>query len=151
MREHQDMAPVMGLMRKHIGEHGPPSRPLSSPAPREFRNLELRLIGQRIGEHAETLSGTFCVGGSSLLHRTAIRIEPSGAFQVRCGIPEPGKAVVVKVREDRSDGASSTTLGSRRLGTPSSRVEMREKKLVHRVIDQVGFQQNISNMEQGFV
>jgi hypothetical protein len=59
---------------------------------------------------------------------------------MRGGIPEPSEAAVVKVRKDRSDGAATTVLGSGRLGTPSPRVEMREKELIHRVIHRVGFQ-----------
>ena len=59
---------------------------------------------------------------------------------MRGGILEPREAVVVKMGEDRGDGATGVALGSGRLGAPSPRVEMREKELVHRVIDRVGFQ-----------
>jgi len=140
VHELQDLAPVVGLMRKHVGKHGASGRPCSQPATGELRDPALWPIGQRIGEHAETLRRAFSVSGGSLLHRAAVRVERGGTFQVRGGIPEPSEAAVVKVREDRGDGTTTIAVGSGRLGTPSSRVEVREKELIHRVIDRVGFQ-----------
>ena len=151
VHEQQHLAAVVGLMREHVGKHGASGGPCSQPATGKFRDPALWLIRQRIGEHAETLRRAFSVSSGSLLHRAAIWIEPSGAFQVRGGIPEPSKAAVVKVREDRGDGASAIVLGTGRLGAPSPRVEVREKELVHRVINRVGFQQDVSNLDQGFV
>lgn len=147
MCEQQDLAPVVGLMRKHVGKHRSSGRPRSPPAiPREFCDLPLLPRRQCIAEHAETQRRTSSVGGGSLLHRAAIWVERQGTFQVRRGIPEPGEAGVVKVREDRGNGATTTAFGSRRLGAPSPRVEVRKKELVHRVIDRVGFKQNVSNL-----
>ena len=150
VREQQDLTSMVGLMRKHVGKHGAAGGPFSQPATGEFRDPALWLIRQRLGEHAEALHRAFSVGGGSLLHRAAIWIERSGTFQVRGGIPEPGEAGVVKVREDRGDGATTIAIGSGRLGTPGPRVETREKELIHRVIDRVGFQQDVSNLDQGF-
>jgi hypothetical protein len=151
VEEHQNLAPVVGLMRKHVRKHGGADWPFSQPATGEFRDPALGIVGQSIGKHAETLRRAFFVGGGRLLHRAAIWIEPSGTFQVRGGIPEPSEAAVVKVREDRGDGAASTTLRAGRLGAPSPRVEMHEKELVHRVIDGVSLLQDISNLDQGFI
>jgi hypothetical protein len=58
---------------------------------------------------------------------------------MRGGILEPREAGVVKMREDRGDGATGMALGSGRLGAPCPRVEMREKELVHSVIDRLVF------------
>ena len=152
VREQQDLAPVVGFMRKHVGKHGAAGGPGGHIAiPGEFRDLAIGLTGQRIGEHAEALRRAFLVGGGSLLYRAVSGIERSGTLQVRGGVPEPGETGVVKVRKDRGYGASTIAIGSGRLGMPGPRVEVREKKLVHRVIHRVSFQQDVSNLDQGLV
>ena len=107
VREHRDLPAMVGLMRKHVGEHGAASGPdLRIAVTGEFRDPALRIRGQRVGEHAETLRGAFLMRGGSLLDRAAMRVEQGRAFQVRRGIPEPRHADVVEVRENRGDGAT---------------------------------------------
>src|SRR5215472_11894665 len=56
VRKHNDLPPVVSLMRKHVAEHRAARRPGSRPAPsRKFRYLARRFSGKRIGEHAKTL------------------------------------------------------------------------------------------------
>jgi hypothetical protein len=141
VREHQDLATVVRLMRKHVRPHGAAGWPNGRPtAARELPYLAFWLSGESVGEHAQTLRRTFFVGGGGLLHGDAIGIDWSGAFQVRGGILDPDETIVVKMRENGGDGAAAAALGFGQLRAPSSRVEIREKELVHRVIDRVGFQ-----------
>ena len=152
VREHRDLAAMVGLMRKHVGKHRAASRPdLHVAVTGEFRDPAIRISGESVGEHAETLRRAFLMRGGSLLDRAAMRVEQGGAFQVRRGIPEPRDADVVEVRENRGDGATVAELRSWRMGAPSPRVEMREKELIHRLIDGKGFQQGVSNLGQDLV
>ena len=149
VRQHQDLTSMVGLVGKHVGKHGCACGPCSSKAiARKFRDLALWPSGQRIGKHAQTLCRALPVRGRGLLHRTAVRTQRGRTLQVRSRIPEPCDTGVVKVCEDRGDGAAATALGSGRLGAPSPRVKMREKELVHRIIDRVGFQQHVANLDQ---
>ena len=52
---------------------------------------------------------------------------------------EPHKTTVVEVREDRGDRTTGAWL-SRRLGSPCTPVQMREEKLIHRIVGSVGFE-----------
>jgi hypothetical protein len=51
----------------------------------------------------------------------------------------------VKVREDRGDGSSATTLSVGQLSAPGSWIEVREQKLIHRIIYRISFEQDVAN------
>jgi len=139
---------MVGFMRKHVGEHGSASGPYSRPASaREFRDLALGFGGQSVGEHAETLRGAFSVRDGSLLHGAAVRIERGRTFQVRGGMLKPHETAVVQVDENRGDGAAIVALYSRRLRAPRLGVEVREQELIHCVVDGVGFQEDVANVD----
>ena len=53
--------------------------------------------------------------------------------------------------EDRGDCAPATARCPKRPHTPGPRVKLREKQLIHRVIDCVSLQKNITNFDKGFV
>ena len=53
----------------------------------------------------------------------------------------------MNVREDRGDGSAAITLCSRQLQSPGLRVEVREQQLIHGVVDCVGFQQDVANLD----
>ena len=57
----------------------------------------------------------------------------------------------MKVREDRSDGAATSASECGRLSAPGAWIEMREEELIHRVIDRVGFEEDVANFSEAFV
>jgi hypothetical protein len=85
------------------------------------------------------------VRGSRLLHGAAVGIEWPRTLQMRRGILQPHKTVVVQVREDGRDGPATAFL-TRRLGAPRTSVEMREHELVHCVVARVGFEQAVADL-----
>jgi len=147
VRQQQDLTPVVGLVREHVGEHASARRPRPCPtSARENRDPAIGLSGKRIGEHTETLGRAFFVRGRGLPYRAAVRIEWYRTLQVRGGAPQPYKTAVVKVRKDGSD-ASAGISGSRgRARAPCQRVKVCQQELIHRVIDGVGFQQDVANL-----
>ena len=115
-----DLPPMMGLVRKHVGEHRRSGRPRPQPSPRKFRYFAVRSGGQGIDKHSETLLCALSVGERCLLHRAAIGIQWSRAPEVRGIVPQPDETAVVQVREDGGDGP--VALRSGQLFAPGLRV-----------------------------
>lgn len=134
-------------MRKHVAEHGCTRRPLAQLSARKFGDLPPGTFGQRLGEHAQTLRRTPVMCRCRLFHRAAFGIESRRTLQVWSGISQPGEPVVVQMREDRSD-RSAVILRSGNLGAPGPRIKVRQDELIHRIVDRVGFQQDIANVFQ---
>ena len=63
-------------------------------------------LGGATLDNAETLRGTFLVGGGGLPRSAAMGIERRGAGEMRRGFSEPDEAAVVEVRVDLRDGAA---------------------------------------------
>src|SRR5581483_4928057 len=53
--EHQDLAAMVRLMRKHVGEHRCPGRPGPQPSSRKLRDLALAAGRQSLSDHAKAL------------------------------------------------------------------------------------------------
>src|ERR1700675_1136244 len=130
MREHADLAAMMGFVRKHVAEYFHAHRPRLSPA------VSLKLfdaaatIAERFGEHFDAAGAAFSERRAGLPRRAARTGELLRNFQVPRSKPDPLGADVVHVREDRRNGAD---LGGR-FSVPGTRVEMFEKQLVHALI-----------------
>jgi len=120
--QHQDLAAVVRLVRKHVSEHGPSGGPRLRPAAaRELRNAAIRHRREGIRNHTQALRGTLAMRGSRLLHRTAVGIERLRTLQMRRGIFQPHQTAVVQMREDRRDGPPAAFF-ARRLRAPRARV-----------------------------
>src|SRR5438270_4765866 len=140
---------MMRFVREHVGEHGASGGPGRHPTvAREFPDTALRLSGQGVGQHAEALRRAFPVCRSDLPHRAPMRIERRGAVQMRGGISQPRKTVVVQMRKDGGDGAALPLL-TWKLRAPGTWIKMGKQKLVHGVVDRVGLQQRVANLSQG--
>src|SRR5271157_1311892 len=112
-----------------------------------FCNTAIWSGRESIRQHAQALRRTSPVRGSGLLHGAAVGIERRRTLQMRRGIPQPRKTVVVQVREDGRD-SPATAFFTRRLGAPRTCVEMRKDQLIHRIIARVGFEQRVANLGQ---
>jgi len=111
VREHQNLAAVMRLVREHVREHAPSGGPRLRPtAAREFFNAAIRSGRKRVRQHAQALRGAFPVRGGSLLYGAAVRIQRRRTFQMRRGIFQPHKTAVVQMREDGGDRPAAAFL-----------------------------------------
>ena len=136
------------LVREHVGEHGRPGGPNSCPASaRKLGDLAVRLSGESVGEHAEALRGALFVGSGSFFHGAAIGFERRRTLEMRSGMLDPYEAAVMQMRENGSNGATAAAVDSAQLGAPSPRIEMLQQELIHGVVDGVGFQDDIANLE----
>ena len=142
MRQHQNLSPMMRLMRKHVGEHRSASRPHRNPTPAiEFRHPPIRPSSQRIRQHPQTLCRTLLMRRSSLPHRAPVRIQRHRTLQMWRRIPNPNQPAVMQMRKERSNRPSAPCL-TRRRSPPSTRIQMRQQMLVHQIIDGVSLNQN---------
>lgn len=124
VRQHQNLAAMMRLVREHVREHGPSGGPRLGPtAARELRNAAIRSGGKSVGQHAQTLRGAPFVRGGSLFHGAAVGIEWRRTLQMRRGILQPDQTAVVEMREDGCDCAATAFL-TWRLGAPRTSVEI---------------------------
>ena len=148
VRQHQNLAAMMRLVREHVSKHRPAGWPSLRPTPaREFHHTPTRRCGQSIRQHPQALRPTFPMCRSSLLNRAMVRIQRRRTLQMRRRILQPRQPAVVQMREYRRD-RSAAALFSRQLRTPSTRVQLRQNKLVHRVVARISFQQRIANLSQ---
>src|SRR5438309_2107528 len=143
--QHQNLTAMVGLVREHVSEHGPSGGPRWRPTvARELCNAAIRSGRESIRQHAQALGGAFLLRSSSLLHGAAVGIEWRRTLQMRCRPLQPLKRGFVQMSEDGRDGPAIAFLTGR-LGTPRTRVEMREDELVHGVVECVGFEQGVAN------
>ena len=66
-------------------------------------------------------------------------------------MPQPDEAAVMQMGEDGGDGAIAACYGSRfssgQFCAPGLRVEMREQKLVHVIVNRVDLKQDIADLD----
>lgn len=130
MREHADLATVVGFVGKHVAQHFHANRPRLRPAVSVKLFDPARIIAECFSEHFGAASGAFGQCGAGLLRRAVGAIELARNFQVRGGQPDPFGADVVHVGEDRGDGAGLAG----RFGAPGARVEMFDEHLIHALV-----------------
>jgi len=130
MREHADLPAMVRFVRNHVAEHFHAGRPRSSPSV----SLKLRnaaaTIAERFGEHLLAASRAVAQSRASLPRRTVRAIELPRNFQMRSREPDPLRAHVVHVREDRRNVADFAG----RFCFPRGRWELFDQNLVHPVI-----------------
>jgi len=133
---------MMRLVGKHVSKHCPASRPHRSPTPpAKLRHAPISSARQRIGQHAQTLRRALFVGSSSLLHRAPVRIQRRRTLQIRRRIPYPNQPAVMQMCKDGSNSPSTPRLPQRR-SPPSPSIKVRQKMLIHQIIDGISLDQN---------
>jgi len=137
---------MVGLMGKHVGEHGRPGRPRAEPSTRKFRDFAVGARGESVGEHAQTLCRALLVRAGGLPHCATPRVESSRTPEMWSVLSEPDEAAVMQMREDGRDGAMSLCLGQ--LCAPGFRVKVGENQLIHCVIYGVSLEQNVAHLGQ---
>jgi len=130
MREHTHLPAMVGFVRKHVTQHFHANR--QGRAQPSLRNFSTRPspTAERFSEHLRAASGALRQSGTGLPRRAVRAVELSRNFQVRSCKPDPLGADIVHVREDRRNGAGLAG----RFGSPSGRVKMFDKNLVHALI-----------------
>ena len=146
MAQHDDLPPMMRLMRKHVREHGgPPAGHTGTQLPRE--NFGTRRRGSGWTKHPSTFAGTAAHSSYA---------PPPLASKVST-VQDPAQ---LRTLQKRQPNSSATPAGScanaqrwpqssalppscaRQLRPPRPRVEMRQQQLVHRVVDGISLEQN---------
>ena len=130
MREHADLAAMMGFVRKHVAEHFDADRPGLRPAVSMKLFDASAITAECLGEHLRAASGAVGQSPTGLLWSTVRAVKLGWHLQMRSSKPDPLGADVVHVREDRGNGASLAG----RLGVPRARVEIFDEHLVHALI-----------------
>jgi len=142
MRQHQNLPPMMRLMRKHISKHRPSRRPRPRPtATPEFRHAPLLSARQGIRKHPYTLHRALPVRRSGLSNGASRRIQRRRTPQMRRRTLEPNQPAVMQMRKDRSNRPPAES-ASRQFRPPSPRIKMRQQPLIHRIVDRICLDQN---------
>jgi hypothetical protein len=135
MRQHQNLPPMMRLMRKHVSEHRPSRRPRPRPtATPEFGHAPLLPARQGIRKHADTLRRALPVRSSGLSHRAPRRIQRRRTLQVRRRTLQPNQPAVMQMRKDRSNRPPAES-ASGQFRPPSPWIKIRHQPLIHRIVD----------------
>ena len=108
MREHTHLPAMVGFVSKHVAQHLQANRPRRSPAVSVKLLDAAPRIAERSSEHLRAASGALGQCRTGLLRRAVRAIEQWWNLQVRSGKPNPLRADIVHVREDRHNGAGLT-------------------------------------------
>ncbi len=120
MREHADLAAMVGFVGKHVAEHFNAHGPRGGEAvPGEL--FDMAATGAKgFSEHLDAAGGALRQSRTRLLRGAVGTVELRWNLEVRRGEPDPLAADVVHVGEDRGDGADVAA----RFGFPRGRVEV---------------------------
>ena len=130
MREHTHLPAMVGFVRKHVAQHFRANRPRPGPAVPEKLLDAAPITAERFREHLLAASGAFDQCRTGLPRRAARAVELPWNLQVRSGKPDPLRADIVHVREDRRNGAGLAG----RFNFPGGRVKMFDENLVHAIV-----------------
>src|SRR5258707_6025110 len=129
MRKHTYLPAMVRFVRKHVAQHFRASLPGRSPAV-PTKLVDAATTAQRFRKHLSAASGALGQARAGLLPRAVRALEQSWNFQVRSCKPDPLRADIVHVREDRRNGAGLAG----RLRFPSDTVKMFDNNLVHAIV-----------------
>jgi hypothetical protein len=130
MREHTYLPAMVRFVRKHVAQHFHANRPRRSPAISAKLLDATPTAAERFSEHLRAASGALGQSRTSLLRRAVRAIKLWWNLQVRSGKPDPLRADIVHVREDRRNRADVAG----RFGSPGGRVKMFDKDLVYAIV-----------------
>jgi hypothetical protein len=133
VREHTDLAAVVGLVSQHVAEHFEAGGPGLSPAVADEcldASFVARHFAERFRQHFGAASGAFGQRIPSLLRREVRTAELSRNLQVRSRQPDPLAADVVHVGEDGRNAADF----ARRFGRPEFGGKVLDENLVYPII-----------------
>src|SRR5712691_13357561 len=122
---------MVGFVRKHVAQHFQANRPRPSPAVSEKLLDAAPTTAERFSEHLRAASRALGQSRASLLWRAVRAVELCWNLQMRSCKPDPLRADIVHVGEDRRNGASFVFAGW--FGSPGGRVKMLDKNLVHAI------------------
>ena len=128
MREHAHLPAMVSFVRKHVAEHFQANWHWPSPA--VAMKIFDATVAERLIEHLHAASGALRQGRTGLLRRAVRAVELGWHLQVRCCQPDPLRADIVHVGEDRRNRAALTG----RFGSPRGRVKIFDKKLVYAIV-----------------
>ena len=142
MRQHQNLSPMMRLVREHIGKHRPSRTPRARPtAAPEFLHAPRLSARQYIRKHPYTLRRTLPVRRSGLRNGAPRRIQRRRTLQMRRRTFQPDQPAVMQMRKDRSNRPPAES-ASGQFRPPSPRIEVRQQPLIHRIVHRISLDQH---------
>lgn len=143
MGQHAYLAPVMSFVRKHIGNHGGTRRPRRRPTiATELFDAAARVC-ESFRQHLRASLRALGESGTRLFLGATGAIELHRRLEVWGRKTQPFEANIMDVSEDGGDGASAA---ARWLFTPGLRVKTFEDELVHRVVGDESFDEDVANL-----
>jgi hypothetical protein len=130
MRQHTHLPAMVRFVRNHVAQHFHASRPRPAPAVSQKLLDAATTATERFREHLFAANGALRQSRASLLWRAVRAVELSWNLQVRRRKPDPLRADLVHVREDRRNRAALAG----RFRFPRGRVKMFDEHLVHALI-----------------
>ena len=129
MRQHENLPAMVGLMSKHVAQHFNPNRKRRSQTI-SAKRLHAPCGTERLSQHLPAASRALGQSRAGLFRRAMRPVELRRNPQMRRRKPDPLRADIVHMREDRRNRPDL----ARRFGFPGSRVEMLDQNLVHAII-----------------
>lgn len=146
MRQHARLPAVMGIMRKHVCQHGCAPRPRFRPSI-AAKGFDAGLgMNKGTSEHLATACATFGKRQFGFFLRATSCIERRRELKMRGGKPEPFAADIMHVRKDCRDRTAPTC---RQPSAPGSGIEMIEYHLIHALIYGVALDQRLAKIRCG--
>ncbi len=130
VRQHKDLAAMVGFVRKHVTQHFGADRPGLRPAVSVKFFDPAPAAAERFTEHLRATSGALGQTRTGLLRCAVRATELWWNLQVRSCKPDPLAPDIVYVREDRRNEAGLPG----RFGSPGGRVKMFDNNLVYAII-----------------
>ena len=130
MGEHAHLSAMVGFVRKHVAEHFQANRHRPSPAVAAKLFYAAATVAERLIEHLHAASGALSQCRTGLLRRAVRTVELCWHLKVRCCQPDPLRADIVHVGENRCDRAGF----AERFGSPRGRVKIFDKNLVYTIV-----------------
>ena len=116
MRQDAHLPAMVSFVRNHVAQHLRANRPGLSAAISHNLLYTASTAAERFSEHLRAASGALGQCRTGLLRRAVRAVELGWNLQVRSSKPDPFAADIVRVREDRSNGADLAGRFGRRNG-----------------------------------
>src|ERR1700722_11206675 len=110
MRQHAHLAAMVGFVSEHVAQHFRTDRPGLSPAI-AVKSFDAVPTTEGFDEHLGATGCALGQSGAGLLRRAVGAVELGRNLQVRSGQPDPLRADIVHVSEDRGNSAGRDVAG----------------------------------------
>ena len=136
---------MVSFVREHVAEHFEANRHWPSPAVAQKFFDAAATIAERFVEHLHAARGALSQGRTGLLLRAVCAVELGWHLKLRRCQPDPLRADIVHVGEDRRNRAGLAG----QFGSPGGRVKIFDKNLVYTVVGSKGLDRGPAELGVG--